>query len=644
MAGSSGRRVAPAWEGPRPSPLPPPPRGGGISTSSGGFALPPPPKVALATSLSVLQPLPAPPGVGRNEKHAIAIEPLPPPQKFCDDAQSGTVRPSPSTISRKRIRRGLTRKKGARRAAEPIVIDDEDEDERDDDIIGVIPSSAPSDPRRHRASSERVVASPVAVSSSMEGDNDSGRKRGREEASAHATFARGAGTPSTSKSSSIQPTATAEMRRDPRPRAALGPSRLGALLDRRRLPLVLDLDHTLLNSATFDDCENEAESLQPREKAERADPDERSLYRMDNIGMWTKLRPGVRCFLRQAASMFEIHVLTAGSQAYAGQMLRLLDPKKELVKGSVIGLARYDEYGVMLPGVIKRLDKGLKGTEQAAIILDDTAGVWPGHADNLIECERYIFFPACRKKFGMPSGTSLFEQNSDEDAASGMLSTVLEVLRRVHAEFFARRAAQQALSAKRARQAAEAAKDMTMDDDTDTDDTEGAGNTVDGGDIDDAVALDVKKSRSQAQAGGMKSLTTRMNEGDDGMSRSRLPITVPELLALEKRRVLAGIEVVFSCVFQEGTPPHEYELWQTATSFGARCVTEQGPDTTHVVVAPENLDGPGETSKMQWAAAHGKPVVTPQWLKRSATMFRRADEKMFPVCRYSHGVANALGT
>ena len=261
MAGSSGRRVAPAREGPRPSPLPPP-RAGADFNLIGGFALPPPPKVALATSLSVLQPLPAPPGVGRNEKHAIAIEPLPPPQNFCDETQSGTVRPSPST---KRIRRAHPQE-GARRTAEPIVIDDEDEDDHDDDIIGVIPSSAPSDPRRHRASSERVVASPVAVSSSMEGDNDLGRKRGREEASAHATFARGAGTPSTSKSSSIQPTATAEMRRDPRPRAALGPSRLGALLDRRRLPLVLDLDHTLLNSATFDDCENEAESLQPREK------------------------------------------------------------------------------------------------------------------------------------------------------------------------------------------------------------------------------------------------------------------------------------------------------------------------------------------------------------------------------------------
>ena len=223
-----------------------------------------------------------------------------------------------------------------------------------------------------------------------------------------------------------------------------------------------------------------------------------------------------------------------------------------------------------------------------------------------------------------------------------MLSTVLEVLRRVqlnslHDELHNK------LSAKRARQAAEAAKDMTMDDDTDTDDTEGAGNTVDGGDIDDAVAFDVKKARIMCTGARHEELDDK-NEGDDGMSRSRLPITVPELLALEKRRVLAGIEVVFSCVFQEGTPPECNELWQTATSFGARCVTEQGPDTTHVVVAPENLDGPGETSKMQWAAAHGKHVVTPQWLKRSATMFRRADEKMFPVCRYSHGVANALGT
>lgn len=34
------------------------------------------------------------------------------------------------------------------------------------------------------------------------------------------------------------------------------------------------------------------------------------------------------------------------------------------------------------------------GAESAALILDDTAGVWPRHAANLLQPPRYIFFPA----------------------------------------------------------------------------------------------------------------------------------------------------------------------------------------------------------------------------------------------------------
>jgi TFIIF-interacting CTD phosphatase-like protein len=33
--------------------------------------------------------------------------------------------------------------------------------------------------------------------------------------------------------------------------------------------------------------------------------------------MWTKLRPGVREFLRRAAERFELWIYTAGSKAYA---------------------------------------------------------------------------------------------------------------------------------------------------------------------------------------------------------------------------------------------------------------------------------------------------------------------------------------
>jgi hypothetical protein len=43
----------------------------------------------------------------------------------------------------------------------------------------------------------------------------------------------------------------------------------------------------------------------------------RDLHRLARVAMWTKLRPGVREFLRRAAERFELWVYTAGSKAYA---------------------------------------------------------------------------------------------------------------------------------------------------------------------------------------------------------------------------------------------------------------------------------------------------------------------------------------
>jgi hypothetical protein len=43
----------------------------------------------------------------------------------------------------------------------------------------------------------------------------------------------------------------------------------------------------------------------------------RDLHRLARVAMWTKLRPGVREFLRRAAERFELWIYTAGSKAYA---------------------------------------------------------------------------------------------------------------------------------------------------------------------------------------------------------------------------------------------------------------------------------------------------------------------------------------
>lgn len=51
---------------------------------------------------------------------------------------------------------------------------------------------------------------------------------------------------------------------------------------------------------------------------------EQELFRLPRVGMWTKLRPGVRAFLEAAAARFELWIHTAASRSYALAMAELL--------------------------------------------------------------------------------------------------------------------------------------------------------------------------------------------------------------------------------------------------------------------------------------------------------------------------------
>jgi hypothetical protein len=57
------------------------------------------------------------------------------------------------------------------------------------------------------------------------------------------------------------------------------------------------------------------QALEARLRAEtaRLPAGQRSLFRLDGIGMWTKLRPGVRAFLAAAAQLFELWIHTNGT-------------------------------------------------------------------------------------------------------------------------------------------------------------------------------------------------------------------------------------------------------------------------------------------------------------------------------------------
>jgi len=215
------------------------------------------------------------------------------------------------------------------------------------------------------------------------------------------------------------------------------------LLKHRKLPLVLDLDHTLLNSVFVPQLRQSLYALQNAMRLLDADVVraeksgnalQRSVFHLPHLELLTKLRPGVRKFLESASQLFELHVNTMGSQAYAVHMVNLLDPNREWIKGTIKGLGEMED-GVLTAPTEKSLDGPLKELQDACLIFDDTASVWASHRKNLITCERYLFFPQARRQFNLP-GMSLLDVGQDESEEEGMLATAMKLMKSIHEHYF----------------------------------------------------------------------------------------------------------------------------------------------------------------------------------------------------------------
>ncbi|GAB4839713.1 hypothetical protein Ancab_020423 [Ancistrocladus abbreviatus] len=204
----------------------------------------------------------------------------------------------------------------------------------------------------------------------------------------------------------------------------------------RKLCLVLDLDHTLLNSAKFSEVEPVHDEMLRKKEEQDREKLQRHLFRFPHMGMWTKLRPGIWNFLEKASKLYELHLYTMGNKLYATEMAKVLDPKGVLFAGRVI--SRGDD-GDIFDGderVPKSKDlDGVLGMESAVVIIDDSVRVWPHNKLNLIVVERYTYFPCSRRQFGLP-GPSLLEIDHDERPEDGTLASSLAVIERIHQNFF----------------------------------------------------------------------------------------------------------------------------------------------------------------------------------------------------------------
>lgn len=347
------------------------------------------------------------------------------------------------------------------------------------------------------------------------------------------------------------------------------------MLRRSRLCLVLDLDHTLVNSALFSEVEPEAERLLAQRLATEGSSggggQQQELYKLDRLGMWTKLRPGVRDFLRRAHDRYELWIHTHGNRQYADVIAELLDPRGVYFGGRIVALESVplsSSSGELGPGedaaaaeqqLIKRLVAGLEGREPIAVILDDSSAVWPHDARNLFVVERYIYFPSSRRRFGLP-GPSLLEAGRDECPSQGMLPAAGQVLERIHDTLFT----------------------------------------------------------CLHQPG----LATQILPSADPKLQ---PWDVRNVMEEERRKVLSGCVLVFSRVIPLGLDPKEHALWRLAELFGAECSTVCTESTTHVVA---NSRG---TEKTFWASQNHRHVVSTAWLECSCVLWSRALEGRFAV-------------
>ncbi|KAK9417324.1 putative RNA polymerase II subunit A C-terminal domain phosphatase [Seiridium unicorne] len=164
------------------------------------------------------------------------------------------------------------------------------------------------------------------------------------------------------------------------------------LLTQRKLSLVVDLDQTIIHACVEPtigewqhdptnpnyDSVKEVRSFQLDDGPKHDDSPKCSYY--------IKLRPGLAGFLERISELYEMHVYTMGTRAYAQEIAKIVDPEMKYFGNRIISR---DENGSL---AAKRLQRLFPVSTHMVVVIDDRADVWPLNRSNLIKVTPYDFF------------------------------------------------------------------------------------------------------------------------------------------------------------------------------------------------------------------------------------------------------------
>lgn len=182
------------------------------------------------------------------------------------------------------------------------------------------------------------------------------------------------------------------------------------LLASEKLTLVVDLDQTIIH-ATVDPtvAEWQKDENHPNYDAVK---DVQAFQLADDGGRtrrcwyYIKFRPGLSEFLENISKIYELHIYTMGTRAYAENIAKLVDPQRKFFGDRILSR---NESGSLDEKSLQRL---FPIDTKMVVIIDDRGDIWK-YNDNLIKVTPYNFFVGIGdinsaflpKKPGLPSST-----------------------------------------------------------------------------------------------------------------------------------------------------------------------------------------------------------------------------------------------
>jgi FCP1-like phosphatase family protein len=376
-------------------------------------------------------------------------------------------------------------------------------------------------------------------------------------------------------------------------------SKLDGLQSVRKLALVLDLDHTLVHATGA--WLGYATSLGPL--LGNNSNDIRKIFIEEVPGTpakcyLVKSRPHLEAFLKEAHTLFQMSIYTAGTRLYAEAVAKLMDPLGIYFARRIV--SRTDIPNDKTEGLEKSLQRIFLQDASMVAIMDDREDVWKGEqAAHLLLVRPFHYFTGCEEVNNAAGGPPV---------ASGPLIK---------------------LSGDKPGSLIDPISSRQMLHPNSASDQQPRGlNIIGQNDYDDQLPRCLEL---------LKEIHDSFFSPDIVSTTQKL--SVAKIITGMKLSILKGCTIAFSGVIPVKYPTQLHPSWQLAESMGARVTAEVTDETTHLIsisMPPPpgaEMQGSGQqylTSKAKECLGRGDVwVLHPDWLSYCRYSLAKAEESTF---------------